>query len=197
MATTTPNYDLVVADGDDFIAVDSQLGDNFSILDTELKRVDDLASNPAGINGRLWRTSGFQALPDAGVDIDFEASRVSGGMTASSGNQGLIIPVDGHYDIRLIPYATGGATPWAARFQVIRARSSVSDKAIIHIGFWKEGADDLGTPGSDIIPLKANDTLTVKGFSTGGIGSTWGTDEVSGIRLHVEYKRPLGGVTPV
>lgn len=196
MADTTVNYGLLLPDTDDFVTVGSQISDNLETIDTELKRVDDLASNPANITGKLWRTGGTPvALPGTPADIDFLASRATGGMTVEAAHQGLIIPVDGFYDVRLHPYATGGSGV-NVRFEAYRARAAVASKSCVFISTYKGTVDDHSSPSSDIVPLKAGDIVRVTGFSAGGVVSTLGSDEMNGIRLSVEYRRPLGGVTP-
>ena len=196
MASTSTNYGLILPDSNDFITVGSQIQDNFETIDTELKRVDTLASNPSSIKGRLWRTSGFLSMPDTPAVLDFEGSRVSGGMTVASGGDGLIVPVDGFYDIRLNSYATG-STDWLAQFSVYRVRAGQDDRVVVYVAYNKKGSRDSSIPGSDIVPLKANDKINVKITSEGSVGSTWGVDEVSGVRLNVKYDSPLSGVTPV
>lgn len=196
MADTSPNYGFLLPETDDFITVGSQLSDNFENIDTELKRVDDLASNPSEINGKLWRTGGTTTpLPAAAADIDFLASRANGGMTVEADHQGLVIPIDGFYDVRIHPYATGGSGI-NIRFEAYRVRPSVANKSCVYISTFKGTADDYSTPGSDIVPLKAGDKVRMTGFSTGAAASTLGNDEMDGVRLSVEYRRPLGGVTP-
>lgn len=198
MATTTPNYGWRLPTVDDFITVAADVAATVEDIDTELKRVDDLASNPALISGKLWRTGAFTALPAAAADIDFEASRATGGMTVSANHQGLVIPVDGFYDVRCHGFSSGGNNA-NVLFNVYRIRSAVANKVVIRIQYYKlsNAGEDHCIPGADVIAFKANDEIRVLGSSSGGAVSTWGVDEADGIRLVVEYKRPLNGVTPL
>lgn len=189
--TSTPNYQFYKADPNDNVNVEQDIDANWDKADTELFK---LANPPVG---KIWRTGGFQPLPaNPGVAIDFEAGRVRNGMTLGAGNNGLVLPLDGFYEVTLNSYYTGGAA-YQAMMNVVRVRAATADKPVGFISIWKESGDDYQVSFSDEFPLKAGDELRCKGESTGGVGSTWGTNESSGTRLLVTYKGPLGTVIPV
>jgi hypothetical protein len=190
MGTTTTNLALYKPDSTDVVNVQTDINNNMDTIDTA---VQDLR---VPTKGKLWRTSAFQALTGTGTDVDFEASRLSGGMTAGSGSNGLVVPKSGLYKVSVYGYATGSDL-WRAQFTAYRVRSAVADKDITFLGFWKESTFDSAMTADNEVPLAAGDEIRVKASSSSGSGSTWGTDETNGVRLHVEYKGPLNGATPI
>lgn len=145
--------------------------------------------------GKIWKTSGFQALPDAGVDLSWGSSRSQGGVGVSS--VGLTVPRDGMYRIDLYTYSTGGSN-WRAGYGVQRVRTSVAERGILYLSYQKVDGQDYTASVTDLLPLKAGDLLKVRGSSTGGVGSTWGVSEADGTRMSVEYVRNLpSGLSPV
>lgn len=151
--------------------------------------------------GKRWKTEGFQSIPDgdqgglSGGLITVGGSRVSGGMTTAP--NGLVVPRDGLYRVRLNGYASAGSN-YRASFSVRRDRTSATQEILLYISFDKPDGFDYTGATDDILPLKAGDVLTMWGASTGGAGNAWGVKENAGAGFSAEYVRSLPpGTTPV
>lgn len=192
MGTTTTNYGFYKPDPTEFVNVVSNLNDNLDHIDGTIAALDDLP------RGKLWRTGGFSNLPAVAADIDFEASRVLFGMSASAGSQGLVVPTSGLYRVYLYGYSSGGgAPPYDTQYSAYRIRAATANKTLVYLYVPKLTAADSAASGTTEVPLAAGDEIRVQGSSTGGAVSTWGIDEASGVRLEVEFKSPLLGATPI
>lgn len=192
MGTTTTNYGFYKPDGSEFVDVMAQINANLDDIDATMAALDDFPT------GKLWRTAGFTgALPAVGAAITFDASRLVFGMAASGSGDSLIVPSAGMYDVRLNGYASGGGAAAVVQFTAVRVRAATPDKVVCLLSLSKINANDLGGSFTDNVPLAAGDEIKVIGSSSDSAVNGWGIDEVSGIRLSVEYTGPLNGATPV
>lgn len=184
--TSTTNYQLYKPDPSDNVNVATDINANYDKIDAGL---NDLHNPPWG---KLWSTGGFQALAASpGVQVLFDKSKVRNGMAVGANSDGLIVPRDGIYEVKIFGYASGSTGAWTARFDVYRVRSGVGNRTLIISPFSKPDGLDYAACMVDDVPLKAGDELRVNGTSTPAGGSTWGSDEFNGTRLTVRYKSPL------
>lgn len=191
MSTSTPNLGLHKPDPIEVVNVETDLNDNYDIID---EAIQDLRVPP---KGKLWKTDAFQGpLSSEATEITFSGSRVVGGMSLGANGDGLVVPVSGKYNVKILGYATGSNT-YRANFIPYRVRAATSNKDLMFLGIWKENDLDYSSGMEDEIPLQAGDEIRVKAGSSNNAGFTWGDAETTGIRLLVEYRGPLSGATPV
>jgi hypothetical protein len=156
----------------------------------------------ASIYGKAWRTSGFSTatLTDSVLlTVDFEASRVFGGVIANlaGASNDLQVPLDGIYRVSAHVYATTGSGYAVGGF-LQRVRTGVADFAVaVADDHWKPNTSDLSFSFSNDVPLKANDRLYLQQIHRGSsVGKYYGNNEVI-LWLSVEYLAPLAGAVPL
>ena len=150
-------------------------------------------------SGKAWATTGSAVLAvGAESVVDMGASRVSGGFVFTASDDTLTVPYDGLYDLTSSLYLTGAGTGLVGQF-IRRQRASVANLLINQPGAYKPfaGNDVISHGAQRDLPLKAGDKLCLVAYAY-HTGMGWlGASEVNGSMLHVTYKRPLNGATPV
>lgn len=152
------------------------------------------------ISGKMWRTAGFSPAlaADAVHKVDYDASRVAGGMSANVAGTAadMTIPADGQYRITATSTVLGGSG-YTTSLIVYRVRTSVANSTAISGDGQKLNANDLQFSIHGVAPLKAGDTFYSAAIMRGtAAGTYYGINETQS-SLHMEYVGPLNGATPL
>ena len=148
------------------------------------------------VTGKIWRTAGvYNVTADGFHAVPMDASRVSGGFTATTGvGHVLTVPVDGFYDVTGHVYVLSGGN-FQAEMIVTRVRAGVNFDVLGAQAY--KSARDITLTKTARVPLRAGDGLRLIIYPAGSNTQVYGVHELSGSWVEATFFAPLNGATPM
>lgn len=191
MATNTPNYGLRKPDTSDNVIVLTDLADNYDDIDTNLKRIDDVATGSPIARLRQESTQIISDSTWTSISFDAEDFDSHGAHDTSTNNTRYICPVAGYY-------LFNGGTWLAANAAGVRFNRWAKNGTAIDNGgneFPVTPAGALwGAPAKGIIiPLNVSDYVQLQVWqnSGGNLNTATAVGGETGSDMSVTYLRPL------
>lgn len=147
------------------------------------------------LRGKSWCTVSGAVINAGYAIVQQGASRLFGGFTFNAANNGLVIPVDGHYKLSQHAYLYG-ANGGTAMFLISRLRSgAVVDLDSLMI--YKATMDTQLFSQQQAVPLLAGDIVQQRVYGYSASMSYGQNGEWTGCWVGAEYVGPLGGIAAV